>query len=368
MPFILFISIALAVLLGITYFCYYSFVEFFGITSPAGRHWSLAIFIFLSLSFIFATFLARREENIFTRAYYAASGFWLGLLINLLMASIAAWIIIWILSAVGHKTPTALVGGIFLFIALAYSVYGVWNAFHPRVRKIQVNIRNLPDAWKGKTIVQISDVHLGFMYKQNYLRKVVAMANNLHPDMVVITGDLFDGMDGASPGLVAPLNDLDAPDGVYFVTGNHETYLGVRKAYAILKTTKVTILDDSLKDIRGLQLIGISYPKRGQTKNILNTIKNMPGFVPGMPTILLYHAPVMIGQAREAGVNLELCGHTHKGQIFPVNFITHAIYKGRDYGLFTWGDYSLYVTDGVGGWGPPMRTGNTPEIVDIKLR
>ncbi len=367
MSFILFISIALAVLLGITYFCYYSFAGFFGITSAAGRHWTLAIFFFLSLSFVLATLLVRRGENIFTRAYYAASGFWLGLLVNLLMASVAAWIIIRLASFAGHKASASAIGGIFLFIALAYSVYGVWNAFHPRVREITVNIRNLPASWTGKTIVQISDVHLGSIYRRGFLKKIVKMTNGLHPDMVVITGDLFDGTDGASPGLVAPLNDLVAPDGVYFVTGNHETYLGVRKAYAILKTTRVTILDDSLRDIRGLQLIGISYPKRGHTKNILNTIKNMPGFVPGMPTILLYHAPVMIGQAREAGVNLELCGHTHKGQIFPVNFITHAIYKGRDYGLFTMGDYSLYVTDGVGGWGPPMRTGNTPEIVDIRL-
>ncbi len=367
MPFILFISIALAVLLGITYFCYYSFVEFFRITSPAGRHWTLAIFVFLSLSFIFATFIARREENIFTRAYYAASGFWLGLLINLLMAFVAAWIIIWILSAVGHKAPAALVGGIFLFVAIAYSVYGVWNAFHPRVRDITVSIKNLPAAWNGKTIVQISDVHLGFIYKQGFLKKVVSMTNSLHPDMVVITGDLFDGMDGASPGLVAPLNDLDAPDGVYFVTGNHETYFGVRKAYAILKTTKVTILDDSLKDIRGLQLIGISYPKRGHTKNILKTIKNMPGFVPGMPTILLYHAPVMIGQAKEAGVNLELCGHTHNGQIFPFQWIVRRLFRGYGYGLHAYGPTQVYTSSGVGTWGPPIRFGTRSEVVCISL-
>ncbi|MHB8172930.1 MAG: metallophosphoesterase [Nitrospirota bacterium] len=365
--FILFISVALAVLLGITYFCYYSFAEFFGITAPAARHAALAIFIFFSLSFVFATLLAHREENLFTRAYYAASGFWLGLLVNLLMASIAAWIIIWVFAITSHKASPAIIGGVFLSIALIYSVYGVWNAFHPRVKEITVRIKNLPEAWKGKTIVQLSDVHLGLIYKRNFLEKIVKMTNGLRPDMVVITGDLFDGMDGASPSLVAPLNDLAAPDGVYFVTGNHETYLGVKKAFSILETTKVIILNDSLRDIHGLQLIGVSYPKRGQTKSIIKTIKAMPGFVAGKPTILLYHSPVMIDQAREAGVNLELCGHTHKGQIFPANFITHAIYDGHDYGLFTMGDYSLYVTNGVGGWGPPMRTGNTPEIVDIKL-
>ena len=367
MSFTLFIAIAAGLLLGITYFCYYSFVSFFGITAPAARLVTLAIFIFLSLSFIFATLLSHWRENVFTRFYYAASGFWLGLLVNLLMASLAGWIVIAIAGFSGHKASFNTVGGLFFGIALVYSIYGVWNAFNPQVKEISVKIKNLPPGWKGKTIVQLSDVHLGHIYKADFLMKVVKTVNGLKPDMVVITGDLFDGMDGSLPSLVTPLNDLVAPDGVYFITGNHETYLGVGKAFSILEKTRVKILNDEVRDIRGLQLIGVSYPQRGERKSIINTIRNMPGFIPGKPTVLLYHAPVRIAEARAAGVNLQLSGHTHKGQIFPVNFITHAIYKGYDYGLYTMGDYSLYTTDGVGTWGPPMRTGNTPEIVDIKL-
>ena len=150
---------------------------------------------------------------------------------------------------------------LFFGIAFIYSVYGVWNAFYPRVKEVSVRIKNLPPGWEGKTIVQLSDVHLGHIYKADFLRKVVRTVNGLKPDMVVITGDLFDGMDGSLPSLVTPLNDLIAPDGVYFITGNHETYLGVGKAFSILEKTKVKILNDEVRDIRGLQLIGISYPR-----------------------------------------------------------------------------------------------------------
>jgi predicted MPP superfamily phosphohydrolase len=367
MSFALFIAIAAGLLLGITYFCYYSFASFFGITAPAARLVTLALFMFFSLSFIFASLLSHWRENIFTRSYYAASGFWLGLLVNLLMASLAGWIIIAIAGFIGHRAGSNIIGMLFFGVALIYSVYGVWNAFNPQVKEVSVTIKDLPPGWRGKTIVQLSDVHLGHIYKADFLGKVVKTVNALKPDMVVITGDLFDGMDGSLLSLVTPLNDLVAPDGVYFITGNHETYLGVGKAFSILEKTKVKILNDEVRDIRGLQLVGISYPLRGQKKSILNTIRNMPGFIPGKPTVLLYHAPVMIDEAREAGVNLQLSGHTHKGQIFPVNFITSAVYRGFDYGLYIMGDYSLYTTDGVGTWGPPMRTGNTPEIVDIKL-
>ena len=251
--------------------------------------------------------------------------------------------------------------------AFIYSVYGVWNASDPQVRNIQVAIRHLPDNWKGKYIVQLSDVHLGHVYKAGFLEGVVRKVNDRRPDMVVITGDLFDGMDGKLSEMVGPLNGLRAPYGTYFITGNHETYLGVDKAFAALGKTSTVVLNDEVRDIDGLQLIGIGYPQRGQTKDIFKTIKSLPGFVPGKPTVLLYHPPVSIEQARAAGVNLQLSGHTHKGQIFPVVFITDYIYKGYSYGLHSLGDYSIYTSTGVGTWGPPMRTGNTPEIVAIKL-
>ena len=186
--------------------------------------------------------------------------------------------------------------------------------------------------------------------------------------MIVITGDLFDGMDGNLDGLVGPLENLRVSDGIFFITGNHETYLGIDKTFSILEKTQVAILDDAVKNIRGLQLVGISYPERGESKDIVKVMEALPGFEKNKPTILLYHSPVQIDTIKNSGVDLQLSGHTHAGQLFPLGLITRLVYKGYDYGLRTLGDFSIYTSNGVGTWGPPMRTGNTPEIVNITLR
>jgi uncharacterized protein len=362
------IVLALVIYFGAHYLFYFSFIHFFAITSQTNRGVILGVIIFLSFSFILATLAAHFKECIVTRTLYFLSGFWLGLLVNLLLAAVIGGLIFWFVGILGYNISSILVGCLFFSVALIFSVYGIWNAFEPRIKNIQVTIKNLPAQWKGKNIVQLSDIHLGNIYQAGFLEKIVKMSNDLHPDAVVITGDLFDGMDGNLAKLVGPLNDLQAPDGVYFITGNHETYLGVNEAFAVLKNTKVNILDDAVRNIDGLQLVGISYPQRGQTKDLTETLKKLSNFISGAPTILLYHSPTFIQEAKDAGVNLQLSGHTHLGQLFPFNVITYLVYGGYDYGLHIEGDYSIYTTNGLGTWGPAMRTGNVPEIVNITLK
>jgi hypothetical protein len=292
----------------------------------------------------------------------------MGLFLNLLLAVIFSWLITVIISWAGFSANPVILGSLLFALALAYSLYGAWNAFNPRITDIQITIKNLPEWWRGKNIVQLSDVHLGHVYRANFLEKVVKTVNSLHPEMIVITGDLFDGMDGNLDGLVGPLENLRVSDGIFFITGNHETYLGIDKTFSILEKTQVAILDDAVKNIRGLQLVGISYPERGESKDIVKVMEALPGFEKNKPTILLYHSPVQIDTIKNSGVDLQLSGHTHAGQLFPLGLITRLVYKGYDYGLRTLGDFSIYTSNGVGTWGPPMRTGNTPEIVNITLR
>ena len=236
-----------------------------------------------------------------------------------------------------------------------------------QVKRIKVEIKNLPEAWRGKTIVQISDVHLGNIYKSDFLAEVVKKTNALHPEAVMITGDLFDGMDGNLDPLVAPLNDLKTEKGIYFVTGNHETYLGVKESLRVLAKTDVKVLSDEVVDLDGLKIIGISYPESFVGDDEIVKLKLLQPKFLGQPNILLYHAPVNILAAKDLGVNLQLSGHTHLGQQFPFNFVTKIIYKGYDYGLHTLGDFSIYTTSGVGTWGIPMRLGTQSEIVAIEL-
>lgn len=365
---IFFIFLALFILLGSHFLVYYSLIRFFQIASQQTRFILLALFFFLSVSFFLASALAHFQESAFSIAFYSAASFWLGLLTNLFLVSILLWIFYPII--VRRNMP--LVAGTVFGLALLFSAYGVWNAFHPRVKNVEVKIKNLPAAWRGKNVVQISDVHLGHVYGASFARDLTEKINALDPDIVFITGDLFDGMDGNLLDFVNPLGEIKSKKGLFFVTGNHETYLGVEKTLKLLQQTKIKVLNDQVANIDGLQIVGYSYPPRqdlgGDTKNFSATVQKMTGFVQGVPTILLHHAPIDIEAAKSFGVNLQLSGHTHLGQLFPFNMVTHLIYKGYDYGLKTEGDYSIYTTNGIGTWGPPMRTLNTPEIVVITLR
>lgn len=355
-------------LLGIHFFVYVSLAKISPSFVAEHRSSLLSALVFLSLSFVVAMALIHWKENIFTRAFYFFSGEWLGFLTNLVLAFVVMWIVVGVAKIFSVDISVASLGIFLLVIAFFVSVYGIVNAFHPRLREVSVRIPNLPEEWRGKRIIQLSDVHLGSIYREDFLRSVVARVNAVRPEVVVITGDLFDGMDGFLDTLVAPLDDIESRYGVFFVTGNHETYLGVDEVFASLQRTKVSIIDNAVVDVAGLKIIGMSYPPRGADEDVAGRLALLrPDFV-GQPNILLHHAPTHIDEFRAAGINLQLSGHTHKGQQYPFGLITWWLYKGFDYGLREIGDYSIYTTNGVGTWGPAMRVGNIPEIVVITLQ
>lgn len=345
-----------------------SLAQFFQIQNLGSRILIAVGMTILSVSFIASSMLVHFYENAFTRVFYLLSGFWLGLLTYLILFSLVLWCIVWGAALFGWSRPdTVVLAIIFSLCSLGISIYGIWNAFHPKIVEVSISLPDLPNAWKGKRIVQLSDVHLGSVYRAGFLRKIIREINELHPEAVVITGDLFDGIDGQLENLIAPFDDLRSEKGVYFVTGNHETYLGSEYASRLLSEKGIRVLDDEVVDISGLALIGISYPERGVSKDISSLMRSLqPGFS-GKSNILLFHAPTNIDIFKSFGVNLQLSGHTHLGQIFPFQFVTSRVYHGHDYGLYRDGDYTLYTTNGVGTWGPAMRIGNTPEIVVITL-
>jgi hypothetical protein len=129
----------------------------------------------------------------------------------------------------------------------------------------------------------------------------------------------------------------------------------------------VRILADETVLIDGLQVIGISYPEPGHSKDFARAIAKLPSFDPALPSILLYHSPTHIAEAKAAGVSLQLSGHAHHGQILPIQFISRLVYGRYYHGLHVEGDYTHYASSGAGTWGPTMRTGNHPEIAVIRL-
>ena len=362
-----FVLIALSILFGSHYFIYFSLVRFFGIVAPGRLALLAAIIFLLPASFIASSILTHRAESDFLRVIYFCSSLWLGIALTLIVTFTLAWAAWGTTTLFTHSPSRAIFGGAAVALGCLYAAYGTWNAYHPRVRKLFGPVKNLPPAWRGRKVVQLSDVHLGYILRADFARRLVAMVNAEKPDLVVITGDLFDGGDGKLADLIAPLDALRAPRGIYFVTGNHETYLGVERAYTAIRATQVRILGDETVNIDGLQVIGISYPERGHSKVLAQAITKSPGFNPALPSILLYHGPTHIAEAKAAGINLQLSGHAHQGQIFPIQFISRLVYGRYYHGLHVEGDYTLYTSSGAGTWGPTMRTGNHPEIVVIRL-
>jgi uncharacterized protein len=361
------IIFALIILFAVNFVVYFATVSFFSISIFLQKEIFIIVLLTLNLSFFVSTTLAHWRENLFTKAYYFISCFWLGLLANLLIAITIISLIAGIASVAYPSLRLNSFGVVAIFFAFLYSIYGVWNSSKLQLIKISVPLPKLPAYWQGKKIVQLSDLHLGHIRGEDFFQKIIEKTNAQNPDLVFITGDLFDGMDGNLEALAKLADKIESNDGIYFITGNHETYLGTEIVLKMLEKTKIKHVHDSVVDLNGLKIISIDYPDLKEKKNLPTVLESLKNDFYGFPNILLCHSPVSVEKAKEAGVNLMLSGHTHRGQLFPLGLITKLIFKGYDYGLHRLGDFYIYTTSGAGTWGPPMRTGNKPEIVLITL-
>lgn len=384
--FILFLAAAVGLMLGIHYAVFRSFVYFFGIVRPGPRIVLYAAMVVLGVSFFTAFSLIHWRENTWTIAYYKFAATWTGFVIHCLAAVAAGWLLLGAARLAGSAVSAKAVGAAVMAIAVAGTYYGMWAAFHPVVRQVTVAVKTLPGAWQNSTIVHLSDLHLGHVYKSGFASRVAEQVNRLAPDLVLVTGDLLDGMGGPHEENLEAFDGLRARHGVFFVTGNHEHYVGIDRALGMIRKSSMQVLDNRAVTIDGLEIVGVSYPGIDAVSDIDNF---SPEKIPGTVRIALFHTPTEMGiragsmeerhfanywmpattfdMNRKLGADLQLSGHTHHGQVFPVNLLTRILYRGYDYGLEKAGGFYLYTTAGTGSWGPPMRTTGRPEIVTIRL-
>lgn len=257
----------------------------------------------------------------------------------------------------------------FLLVSVIMA-FGFFSARNVKITQINIPLEKLSPKHNSLNIVQISDVHLGTIIHKERLIEIVEKANALNPDLVLITGDLVDENVEKLEDMVEPLSKIKSRLGVYAVTGNHEFYAGVDKAVRFMEQAGVSVLRNRYVTIDSiLNLVGLDYMSEEQQlrrKNPpLETI--MTGMDKSLPTILMYHTPIRLKMAEAAGIDLQLSGHTHKGQLFPFNLITKLVYT-VDSGYARIGKMQIYVSNGVGTWGPPLRVGAPPEIVQIRLK
>lgn len=237
------------------------------------------------------------------------------------------------------------------------------------VRRVRVPIARLPERGSGYRIVQITDVHVGPTIGRDFVAAIVRETNALAPDLVAITGDLVDGSVDELRELVAPLAELRAKDGVFFVTGNHEYYSGADAWIAHLGTLGIRVLRNERVDVRGLfDLAGVDdasarrmLPHHGQ-----DVARAAAGRDPARALVLLAHQPKAFKDARAADVDLQLSGHVHGGQLFPFNWLVR-LDQPFVRGLYRTGANWIYVSQGTGYWGPPMRVGTSAELTHVEL-
>lgn len=239
------------------------------------------------------------------------------------------------------------------------------------VKKYSIDIKKKAGHLKNLNIAVASDLHLGTLNSYEFMYTISEKINELNPDIILLAGDIID--EDLAPVIKYDVGEhlqrLKAKYGVYAVTGNHEFIGGVEPAVEYLKNHNINVVrDSSVKIDDSFYIIGrddrASAQFSGKKRKELTEI--LKGVDKSFPMIMMDHQPFKLEEAEQNGVDLQISGHTHNGQLWPFNYITEKVYE-LTWGYKVKGNTHYYVSCGVGGWGPPNRTGSRPEIINIKL-
>ena len=250
-----------------------------------------------------------------------------------------------------------------LVFTLGLLGYGVYNYHHPETNVVSIlTNKRYEDTPQAIKIVAISDVHLGNGTGKTALKKYVEMINAQHQDLILISGDLIDNsvVPLYTENMADELANLKAPMGIYMVLGNHEYISGIDESIRYIKSTQIQLLRDSVVTLpNGIQLIGRDDRHNRKRRSLQELMVNIDK---SKPIILLDHQPFDLEETKAAGIDLQFSGHTHHGQIWPINWVTDYIFE-QSHGYRQWGNSHVYVSSGLSLWGPPFRIGTHCEMV-----
>jgi uncharacterized protein len=379
LPFILFFGVFFTVygLLN-----YYIFIRGWQAIPPGSalRGPYVALFLLLALAFIGGRFLERAWLSPLSETLVWLGSFWLAAMLYFILGIL----FLDIARLVNHFAPffpdlvtadyqrtKGIVAIVLVGIVAVVLAIGHLNALMPVTRSLSLSIPKQVEGKKEMTIAAVSDIHLGTVIGRSRFDRIVGRINALDPDVILLPGDIVDEDLGPviRENLGERLRALRSRYGTFAVTGNHEYIGGVEEAVAYLREHGVTVLRDEVHVLpNGVTLVG--REDRSLVQMAHGKRKSLPELLAGVdmthPVILMDHQPFHLEEAEQGGVDLQLSGHTHHGQLWPLNYITSAIYEVST-GYKKKGDSHIYVSSGVGSWGPPVRTGNQPEIVHVIL-
>jgi hypothetical protein len=357
----------------------YTFVRVRSALAPGPA--ASACFILFLLAMVIAPILVRITEK--AGMEEAAQGLayagycWMGLLFLFFSASIAIDLYRLMMYSAGLVMRKNFSAGIpsdrtTFFAALVYAVciavYGYYEALNIRTQRLVVKSPKIPAEVGHITLVQISDVHIGLIVREERLQRIVREIRAADPDILVSTGDLVDGQINGLTQLVDALRDIKPKYGKYAVTGNHEYIAGITQAMEFTRKAGFKVLHREVAEVAGISIAGVDDPAGFRSGLVVKTEEaELLAAVPRSRfTLLLKHRPAL--DSGSAGlVDLQLSGHIHGGQIFPFNLVTRLFYPVETGCSRLDSNAVLYVSRGTGTWGPPIRFLAPPEVTVIEL-
>lgn len=344
---------------------------------------NIAIIIFLALMVVSPilsrTFTSKRIEGV-GYILTLVSSLWIGFVFYLFLINVGVDLINisskLISRAVFGGYPSLLIPKSYptffsiILIVIGICTYAYFEALNIGITRVTIQTSKLPKGVEELVIAQISDVHLGVLVGEKRLKKITRIIREIKPDILFSTGDLVDGNLDTMRGLAEELRGINPRFGKYAVTGNHEFYAGIERSVRFTEDSGFMLLRNQYVNLNGIiNLIGLDDPTANSFKNRAgdDISKLFSRYNPDLFTVLLYHQPRKFKEnALIMPIDLQLSGHTHKGQLFPFNLITHIFFPLQG-GLFEVNGKKLYASRGIGTWGPPLRFLSPPEIVVIKL-
>jgi len=375
LSFLIFFSIVMLIYTSANYYLYIRGLQAFSFT-PSLKRWYVFIFWTVASLFIAGSILERTATSSFSEWVYRIGSFWIAYMLYLGLAVVLIDIVrifnyfIHFLPPFSELMKFRL--GLIVFSLVSIVVFaGHFNALWINVREIPLTIQKKVTGSPEVKILMASDIHLGALIGERREKRLLEIIQEQKPDLVLLCGDLVDGE--IAPVLRKKLGrhiqEINTPLGVYAITGNHEYIGGISKTLPYLKSINIKVLIDSIITLpNGIQLVGRNDHSAGRGAVPPKPLAELvSGLDQTKPVVVMNHQPFNLQEAVDARVDLHLSGHTHHGQLWPVNYITEAIFE-LSWGYLKKGNTHFYVSSGYGSWGPSVRVGNRPEVVVFKLK
>ncbi len=378
-PVVIFFSVFFTVYAALSTYVFFHGLQAIPDTSGL-RTGYIVLFVFLSLSYIVGEILESRGESWVSDILVRVGAYWMAIFAYLIIATVLVDLLrladhffpylpsVFLTDPINARfiTLLVLVGGILLTVAA-----GAINSRYPRLKPMSFTIDKPLPGHDSLRVVTLSDIHLGTIIRRKNLEEMVAKINGCNPDIVLLAGDIVDGNPAPCihQNVGEVFDQIKSKYGVFAITGNHE-YIGKAEVSCkYLSEHGITMIRDSSVEVAGLTIVGREDRSAKQfggagRKSLEELMANVDRT---KPIFLMDHQPFRLEEAEDQGVDFQLSGHTHHAQLWPLSYITKRMYE-VSWGYKQKGNTHVYVSCGTGTWGPPVRVGSTPEIMDMTIR